>query len=427
VGVRVGARLCVRTDVQVPAGMLAQPAARHRATALSTRAGYGLTSADFEVPQPWQAGSAKTITFIVTEACQLRCRYCYMVHKSDCSMSWEVARRSVDYVLTYAPGFPQRSVIWEFIGGEPFLEIELVDRVSDYIKRRMYELRHAWFDSYRFNFSTNGLLYQDPGVQRYIAKNHRHLDIGITIDGTRRKHDLNRVHSDGRGSYDEVVSHVPKWLEQFPLAATKVTVAHDDLPFLSESVLHLFELGIRNVNINCVFEPVWQPGDAHLFERQLLELADAMLDRGLYQRHRCSFFSRNIGHALDIARDNQNWCGAGVILAIDPDGQFLPCTRYASHCLVRRKPFVVGNCHDGLNTNRLRPFLSIDRVSQSSHECLTCEVASGCAWCQGANYDFADTATNFQRATYICEMHKARVRANEYFWHKLDQTLPGAP
>jgi uncharacterized protein len=289
----------------------------------------------------------------------------------------------------------------------------------------MYELSHAWFDSYRFNFSTNGLLYDHPAVQRYIEKNHRHLDIGITLDGTRRKHDAQRVFPDGSGSYGAVVKQIPRWLEQFPLAATKVTVSHDDLPFVSESVLHLFELGIRNVNINCVFEPVWQTGDPELLEQQLVALADAILEHGLYRRHRCSFFSRSIGNPMDPSRDNQNWCGAGVMLAVDPEGQFYPCTRYASHCLIHKPPIQIGNCREGLNTNRLRPFLTLDRVTQSSEACVSCNVASGCAWCQGANYDFADTATNFQRATFICEMHKARVRANRYFWQRLDQSQAG--
>ena len=58
-------------------------------------------------------------------------------------------------------------------------------------------------------------------------------------------------------------------------------------------------------------------------------------------------------------------------------------------------------------------------------ECMDCEDSNGCAWCQGANYDFADSDTIFQRATYICKMHKARVRANKYFWNKLDRIENG--
>ena len=34
-------------------------------------------------------------------------------------------------------------------------------------------------------------------------------------------------------------------------------------------------------------------------------------------------------------------------------------------------------------------------------------------------YDMSDTSTIFQRVTYICEMHKARWRANQYYWEQL--------
>lgn len=73
--------------------------------------------------------------------------------------------------------------------------------------------------------------------------------------------------------------------------------------------------------------------------------------------------------------------------------------------------------------NKLRPFLSLDRCTQSTNECINCEVAEGCAWCQGENYDAADTPTIYQRSTAICKMHKARVRANNYYWNKLFHLL----
>ena len=82
---------------------------------------------------------------------------------------------------------------------------------------------------------------------------------------------------------------------------------------------------------------------------------------------------------------------------------------------------MVGNIHEGMDLNRVRPFLALSRSSQSPKECLECNVASGCAWCQGHNYDQADTATIYQRATSICRMHKARVRANKRYWARIDR------
>lgn len=375
--------------------------------------------------KPWQEGLAKNITFIVTKDCQLACRYCYLVGKNAKErMSWDVAKKVVDYILDRENEFREESVVWDFIGGEPFLEIELIDKICDYIKTRMFELNHHWFNSYRFSFSTNGINYNEPAVQKFIQKNHEHISIGITIDGTEKKHDINRVYKfTGRGSYRDVIKNIPLWMEQFPEGGTKVTISSADIPYICKSVLHLYSLGIHQVNINCVFEDVWKENDDKLFEEQLMELADKIIDGKKYIEYACSFFSENIGKPLDCKLDNQNWCGAGKMLAVDAAGNFYPCTRFAQYSLRDKEAWIIGNVRDGIDENKLRPFLTLDRCTQSTPECIDCEVAGGCAWCQGENYDAADTHTVFQRATAICLMHKARVRANNYYWNKLYRKL----
>lgn len=378
-----------------------------------------------ESSDSWQSGKSKSITFIVTKDCQLACKYCYLVGKNEKErMSFDVAKQAIDYILEHENDFKEESVVWDFIGGEPFLEIDLIDRICDYLKTEMFRRDHHWFNSYRFSFSTNGINYHEDKVQRFIKKNLNHLSIGITIDGTKKKHDLNRVykHSE-KGSYQSVVKNIPLWLSQFPNASTKVTISSPDIPYIKESVLHLYSLGIHEININCVFENVWKEDDDKLFEEQLLELADAIIDEEYYKDYACSFFAEHIGKPLDPKRDNQNWCGAGKMLAIDAAGNFYPCTRFAQYSLRSKRACIIGNVKNGINKNMLRPFLTLDRITQSPQKCMDCEVASGCAWCQGENYDAADTNTIYQRSTAICKMHKARVRANNYYWNKLYRKL----
>lgn len=374
----------------------------------------------------WQAGNSKTITFIVTKDCQLACKYCYLVGKNEKErMEWSTAQQAIDYILNSEISTEYPSVIFDFIGGEPFLEIDLIDKICDYIKTELFRLNHNWFNSYRFSFSTNGINYDSPHVQRFIRKNYSHLSIGITIDGTKEKHDLNRIWkgNEEKGSYEDVIRNIPIWLKQFPFAGTKVTISSADIPFVKESVLHLFSLGIHEVNINVVFENIWKKDDDKLFEDQLMQLADAMIDEGFYEDYYCSFFSEVIGKPLDPNIDNNNWCGAGKMLAVDAKGNFYPCTRFAAYSLRSKKPIIIGNVKDGIDKNKLRPFLSLDRTTQSPQKCVSCAVASGCAWCQGENYDSADTNTIYQRSTAICKMHKARVRANNYYWNRLFHKL----
>jgi uncharacterized protein len=228
----------------------------------------------------------------------------------------------------------------------------------------------------------------------------------------------------GKGSYDDVIRNIPLWLKQFnDEPATKVTISSNDIPYIKESVLHLFSLGIHEVDINCVFEDVWKEGDDMLFEKQLIDLADTIIDQSYFKDFTCSFFNENIGKPMDANKENQNWCGAGVMLSIDAAGNFYPCTRFAGYSLRSKAPLIIGNIHDGIDKNKLRPFLTLDRTTQSTNECINCEVARGCAWCQGENYDAAETPTIYQRSTAICKMHKARVRANNYYWNKLYRKL----
>lgn len=379
-----------------------------------------------ENTKAWKAGLTKTITFIVTKDCQLACKYCYLVGKNNKErMSWETAKKAIDYILSHPEDFPEKDVVWDFIGGEPFLEIDLIDKICDYIKIEMFRKNHHWFNSFRFSFSTNGINYNNEKVQRYIKKNKDRISIGITIDGTRQKHDMNRIYKNTfsndkeTGSYDDVVRNIPLWLSQFPNAPTKVTVSSNDLPYICESVLHLYSLGIKEVNINCVFENVWKVGDDKILESQLIKLADAIIENNLYEEYACSFFNQNLGKPLDCKLNNENWCGAGMMLAVDAAGLFYPCTRFAQFSLREKPAWIIGNVDEGIDKNKLRPFLTLDRCTQSTLECIDCEVAEGCAWCQGENYDAADSHTVFQRSTAICKMHKARVRANNYYWNRL--------
>ena len=72
----------------------------------------------------WQSGVSKNITFIVTKDCQLACKYCYLVGKNEKErMQWATAKKAIDYILSKEndESFNYESVIFDFIGGEPFL------------------------------------------------------------------------------------------------------------------------------------------------------------------------------------------------------------------------------------------------------------------------------------------------------------------
>lgn len=366
----------------------------------------------------WKPDSSQTITFVVTEDCNLRCKYCYITHKSSNKViSFDIAKKFIDFIFKGEINH-QDAVILEFIGGEPLIEVGLIDKIVDYFRLKAFELNHPWFWNYRISICTNGINYNSTEVQKFIRKNYTKLSLSISIDGTKTKHDLQRVFPNGEGSYDKIMEILPLYLSQFR-GATKITFASQDLIYLKDSIITLWDKGITDVSANVVFENVWKKGDDEILEKQLMELADYVLDNKLFNKFYCSFFDDSIGYYYNNDSFNRTYCGAGKMLSIGPNGNLYPCIRYKDYSLNNKEEWVFGNIDSGINMERVRPFMLATIDLQSDDECLRCPIAAGCAFCQGFNYDEAETSTNFTRAKYICKMHKARVRANDYYFSRL--------
>lgn len=366
----------------------------------------------------WHEHEAHNLTFIVTEDCNLRCKYCYVTHKADnARMKFDTAKKFIDYIFDIKTP-DQHAVVLDFIGGEPMLEVELIDQICDYFKYKAFLLNDEWYWNYRISICTNGINYDSKEVQNFIYKNYLKLSVTITIDGTKKKHDMQRVFPNGEGSYNTVVKNIPMWLEQFG-GSTKVTFSSDDLPFLKESIIHLWNLGIIEVAANVVFEDVWVEGDDIIFEEQLKSLADYVIENDLYDKYQCTLFLDNIGGGETEETLSESSCGAGIMLALGVDGKIYPCQRYYPHSLNNKEGYVLGDVDNGIDMNRMRVFGILSKKYQCDEECKNCDVAGGCMFCQAFCYDEADTKTNFQRVKYICKMHKARVRANNYYFAKL--------
>lgn len=110
------------------------------------------------------------------------------------------------------------------------------------------------------------------------------------------------------------------------------------------------------------------------------------------------------------------------MLSCDPDGYLYPCIRYMESSLgADQEPVRIGHVDTGLvategEKETVRCLNCITRRTQSTDECYYCPIAEGCSWCSAYNYQEFGTAD--RRATYICEMHKARSLANVYFWNR---------
>ena len=227
---------------------------------------------------------SKCITFQVTEDCNLRCSYCYQGCKTHRKMSLETAKAAVDMLLAadertnqYITSTEVAGVVLDFIGGEPLLEVELIDQILDYFVAQTFRLHHPWATRWKASMSTNGTLYFRPEVQRFLDKWAKHLSLSISIDGDKQLHDSCRVFPDGSGSYDLAIAAAKDYMTKGNALGSKMTIAPGNVDYLYHAVIGLLDAGYRAINLNCVYEKGWTLDHAATLYTQLKRLADFVL------------------------------------------------------------------------------------------------------------------------------------------------------
>lgn len=377
---------------------------------------------------------ALTLTFVVTERCNLRCTYCYEsheIHKCGKRMTKEVADKAIDMIFDeektkgYFTTENKPGVILEFIGGEPLLEIDLIDYITDRFRLKAFEKNHPWATNHMISISTNGTLYDNEKVEKYLQKNKNNVSVTITIDGNKDLHDSCRLFPDGRGSYDIVEKAVKKNYEGKFKKTTKLTLAPENIEHIVPAFINCWEnLGCDMIYANCVYEHVWEDHHPLILFNNLVKLADYMLENKIYETKATSILEETIGQKLT---DDNNYCGGnGEMLAIGPDGTCYPCLRFMQHSMKSNRPaFTCGHVDDCLadksKDEKLCHLCSVKISTQSPDKCLSCDIGQGCGLCTAYNYDYFGDPN--KRATAICGMHKARVMASSYYYNKLYKKL----
>ena len=373
------------------------------------------------------------ITFQVTEDCCMKCTYCYQHNKSNNKMSFETAKKIIDKLLNNEiktiTQYNTPYIIIEFIGGEPFLEIDLIEQIIQYTLNTMIKLKHPWLYYIKFSICSNGLLYNTPKVQNLFKKYHNFIRMSVSIDGNKELHDKCRIDLNNNGTYDKVVENVKLYQQQYgELPNTKMTLSPENINYTYDAIINLINLNYIHLLFNCVFEKGWDYNHAKIYYNELKKVADYLIYNNLYNKVNIDPIKETICCPLDETY-NENCCGGTDMkcCAFDYKGDMYPCLRYMESSLNnKQKPIKVGNINNINKPTReekenLELISNITRRSQSTDECFYCPIASGCQWCSGYNYE--EFGTPNKRATYICCMHQAQALANVYYWNTLYKYL----
>lgn len=338
----------------------------------------------------------RTVEFVVTGACNLRCDYCATRERylspagHNDLMGKETALQAVDFVASHVDGGP---LLLKFFGGEPLIGIDVIRAIVAEIERRGIECEKL--------IATNGLLLDEDIIDFLAAKRFQTF---ISLDGPGEVHDAHRRDAKGCGTYQRVVDKVRLIQQRQPQffrsqLVVNLVVAPDQAGRYRENRRHLISLGFAPDQIHpqdtaptgaeCT---CYKPTQLRRLRREKRALRRAMIEELLsgetVQPKRCDesycrFSPPAIAFgcpsaATETQPDNLGitdcQSGAWQVLTFWPDGKVSACIEFQ-----RREDLVFANvATSAIDIDKLDALKAKFRKSVVEGRCRTCWAMRYC-------------------------------------------------
>lgn len=144
----------------------------------------------------------------ITNNCNLTCEYCFVNHKDNSSMPQEIANELIDKLIWTAKNTNVKTILLKFAGGEPTLNMNMIEYVYFEVKKRISELDKNIQLS--FAIVSNGTIVNNRVISML---RHNDIGIGISLDGYGSKcHDHYRLFNNNTGSWNLINKNIAKLL-----------------------------------------------------------------------------------------------------------------------------------------------------------------------------------------------------------------------
>lgn len=327
------------------------------------------------------------LELMVTHACNMRCRYCYGSLSADGwqeaphlygsgrgGMSLDTAVKGVNYLFEASGKSANLSVV--FFGGEPLLELGLMEQVAAHIRKKETETGKRA----DLSLSTNALLLKNRRAIDFLMK-HK-VGCQISIDGPKVIHDQGRCLPDGGGSYDAILPGVKGLIAKRPnRVPARATICHNrvDLPGVVE---HLLSLGFGSVHM----EPARGGYGALMVTRDDVEAIKKQTETiALFlvksvRNNRFFNYSNLVKYIRQtrVVRERlAHYCGAGrTYFALSQEGAFYPCHRF-----VGLDEYRMGDIETGMDLSLQRKILDLTVNDRPGcRECWARYLCGGGCW-----------------------------------------------
>ena len=300
----------------------------------------------------------------VTNACTLRCSYCYL-HKTAEQMAPDTARRAVDAVFRSATKHHFNHVLLKYAGGEASLEMANVLATHEYATQVAQEHQI----NLRAYIMSNGVALP----QRYIEQlKANRIGIMISLDGIGAYHDDQRPFISGKGSFSYVDRTITRLLASGLVPHINVTVSQRNLEGLPELTSYILE---RELPFTFSY---YRDNECSTHIRDL-QFADAQMIEGMRRAFNVIEQALPRRRLIDSLIDkasmsgvHQHTCGVGRnYLVIDQGGQIAKCH---------------ANIKETVTTIDEEDPLQVIRSDRSGVQAIPVEEKQGCRTCEWRNW-----------------------------------------
>ncbi len=196
-----------------------------------------IVPAGLPAPQVHTRKQTLTAWLHVTNACNLRCTYCY-IHKSDQSMDEVTGRHAVEAVFRSALRQGFGGVYFKYAGGEATLNYDLVMKLHRYAS----DLADASRIACKGVVLSNGITLTVRMIEHMRDSG---LRLMISLDGIGQTHDSQRSFLTGRGSFAQVARGIERAIAHGLLPDLSITVTGRNTDHLAEAVKFALDRDLR--------------------------------------------------------------------------------------------------------------------------------------------------------------------------------------
>lgn len=329
----------------------------------------------------------QTMMLMLTDSCNLRCRYCYENNRKNRVMKAEEACALLDESLS-GPNAAKSAWRIEFFGGETLLAFPAVRAIYNHVQQTYPHLEKY------YAITTNGTVF-DEEKKAWFRQHGADFCCTLSLDGTPAMHNLNRRTAEDSPTWDMMDLSFVK--EVWPGAVVKMTVSEQTLPYLAEGIRYIEDLGFY-CKVSLASGIRWDAASLTVLYGQLQLLVDQYLEHS--ESPLCSFLNLPLGNLDDAdTAEEIRFCDAGLTKrCFDMAGDDYPCQGLT--------PVAAGS-------GAIRMAEWTQQLAQDNEgDCKACAWQSVCPTCYAANR--LETGCLFQCDHMTCLMHRLCILAASY-------------